>query len=444
MNLFSIITVAVLFVIVMVVFSTEKLDYLTVAIFAALISAATVVFTSDLPISLGDDTYDTYYAAIIAMIEFKPLVFIFGMQIVISVSEKQKIFQYIAIKTIRITKGNDRVLFYVICSITVIMAAVVADVTVAIIFAPLIIRTCRILEIKPAPYLFGMTICINIGSLITPFSSSENIIITDHFTSMGVNTLWFARNLMIFGLILLIVTMVLIDVILLKKEGRVDPLRKNLVQDVLVPTSVIEDNKKFILNLIFLIFVFISFFFTNQAFLVAIIGAILMILINKHKLSEYFKYVEWEVIFFFISLYIIIGCMIANGTIDIITSFLNKILPKNPLAIAIFVLILSSILSGFLANSPTALMFLVIMDGIFLLNDTLPLNPLIIALLIGINIGGNFLPQGAACDVMTLTIATRNKVEGFTFKTLTKYGALFASIHLLSGIIYLVFYFWIT
>ncbi len=425
----------------MVVFSTEKLDYLTVAIFAALFSAGILVFTESVPITIGEISYDSYYAAVVGMIEFKPIIFIFGMQIVIAVAERQKIFQYVAIQTIRLTKGNDRLLFYVICIITVFIAAVVADVTVAILFAPLIIRTCRILEIKSAPYLFGMTICINIGSLITPFSSSENIIIAGHYVqSNNVNTLWFAKNIMGFGLVLLIVTVILLDLILLRKNPRVDVMRKDLVREILVPSSVIDDKKKFVMNSIFLMIVFIAFFFTDQAFLVALIGSIIMILINKEKLADYFKSVEWEVMFFFLSLYIIIGCMIANGTIEIITTFLNRILPNSPLAISIFVLILSSVLSGFLANSPTALMFLAIMDGLVILNPSMPLEPLIISLLIGINVGGNFLPQGAACDVMTLTIATRNKVEGFTFKTLTKNGALFASIHVVLGILYLIFY----
>ncbi|MBN2156008.1 MAG: hypothetical protein JW776_08195 [Candidatus Lokiarchaeota archaeon] len=440
MNLFSIISVAVLFVIVMVVFSTETLDYLTVAIFAALLSAGILIFTEELPITLGEVEFNSYYEAIVGMIEFKPILFIFGMQVVIAVAERQKIFQYIAIKTIRLTKGNDRLLFYVICTITVLLSAVVADVTVAIIFAPLIIRTCRILEIKSAPYLFGMTICINIGSLITPFSSSENIIIAGHFVNESVDTLWFVKNVMGFGFVVLIITMLLLDLFLLKKNQRVDPFRKELVRDILVPSAVIDNKKKFILNSIFIGIVFISFFLTTQAFLVALVGSIFMILINKEKLADYFKTVEWEVMFFFMSLYIIIGCMIANGTIEIITNFLNLILPKSPLAISIFILVLSSLLSGFLANSPTALMFLAITDGLILLNPELPLNPLIIALLIGINMGGNFLPQGAACDVMTLTIATRNKVEGFTFKTLTKNGALFAMIHLICGILYLVLY----
>ncbi|MBN2156750.1 MAG: anion permease [Candidatus Lokiarchaeota archaeon] len=436
MNLFSVIAVAILFTIVMVVFSTETLDYLTVAIFSALLAAGILYYTTDGTVN---------FTSFIGMIEFKPLLFIFGIQIVIAVSERQKIFQYVAIQTIRLTKGNDRTLFYVICIISTLLAAVVADVTVAIIFAPLIIRTCRILEIKPAPYLFGMTICINIGSMITPFSSSENIIIAGHFEEYAVNTIWFVKNVMVFGFIVLIVTMLLLDMLLLKKNVRVDPIRKELVRDILVPSAVIVDKKKFIMNSIFLTIVFISFFVFTDAYLVALVGSILMILLNRQKLVDYFKKVEWEVMFFFASLYIIIGCMIENGTIEVLTDFLNKILPSNPLVVSIFIVLLSSLLSGFLANSPTTLMFLAIIDQLIIFNPSLSLNPnvLIIALLVGINMGGNFLPQGAACDVMTLTIATRNNVEGFSFKTLTKNGALFALIHIICGVVYITFYYFI-
>lgn len=440
MNLVSIIVVTILFVLVMVIFSTEKIDFLAIALFAALISAFILIKTY-VPASgenpIGISTF-------IGMIDFQPLIFIFGMQIVIAVAEEQKIFQYVAIQAIQLTKGNDRVLFYLICLVSTLTAAVVADVTVAIIFAPLIIRTCRILEIQPAPYLFGMTICINIGSLITPFSSAENIIIAGNFANYGVDATWFASNLMIFGLVLLGVTTFLLDRFMLRKNERVNPDRKSLVRDILVPSVIIEEKnkKRFYMNVIFLIVIFAAFFFTPDAYIVALIGSIAMVLANRRKLGEFFKKVEWEVIFFFASLYIIIGVMIKNGTIGIIDNFINTVIPDNILAISIFILIMSSIFSGFLANSPTALMFLAIIDGMIATHPSIAANPnpLIIALLIGINLGGNFLPQGAACDVMTLTIATRNKVKGFNFKTLTKNGAIFAFIHMCMGILFLVFY----
>ena len=53
------------------------------------------------------------------------------------------------------------------------------------------------------------------------------------------------------------------------------------------------------------------------------------------------------------------------------------------------------------------------------------------------NIGGNLIPQGAACDVMTLKIAQNNNVENFSFKRLLKVGATFAIIHIVLSIGYL-------
>ena len=40
--------------------------------------------------------------------------------------------------------------------------------------------------------------------------------------------------------------------------------------------------------------------------------------------------------------------------------------------------------------------------------------PLLIAFITRVNIGGNFLPQGYACDMMTLELATKECVPGLT------------------------------
>ncbi|MBD3351634.1 MAG: hypothetical protein GF364_09130 [Candidatus Lokiarchaeota archaeon] len=441
-NLFSIISVTIIFIIIMIVFSSEKIDYLVIALLGAIIAALILINTKDSPVNLDLNTF-------IGMIEWRPLIFILGMQIIISIAEQKKIFHYIAVKSIQVTKGNDRMLFYVIIIISTLSAAVVADVTVSIIFAPLLIRTCKILEIESAPYLFGMTICINIGSLITPFSSSENIMIAGHFNAYpeyNVDVKWFALNIMLFGFILLFVTLITLDYLMLKKNERANRVRVELVREILLPSMVLDNKKAFNKNLILLVVIFTAFFFTTEAYLVALIGAIVMVLANKEKMEHYFRHIEWNVIFFFASLYIIIGVMVENGTIQIINDFLNTILPDNVLVISIIFLVFSSIISGFLANSPTALIFMAIADAMIAANPIIAANPniLIMALLIGINLGGNFLPQGAACDVMTLTIATKNKVKGFTFKTLTKWGALFALIHMIFGIFYLIVYYFLV
>jgi Na+/H+ antiporter NhaD/arsenite permease-like protein len=72
-----------------------------------------------------------------------------------------------------------------------------------------------------------------------------------------------------------------------------------------------------------------------------------------------------------------------------------------------------------------------------LIDKGFPSVPLFFAFIISINIGGNLIPQGAACDMMTLKIAQNNAVENLNFKRLLKVGATFAVIHVGLSIGYL-------
>lgn len=440
-NLFSIVSVIVIFVIILISFAVERLDFVIISILGAAVAALILVFTYSGPDLITLET-------IIDMIEWKPLFFIFGIQIIIAAAEKRKIFHFIAVQSIQWTKGDARKLFYVMSAISTLTAAIIEDVTVAIIFAPLLIRTCKILEIEPAPYLFAMTITINIGSLITPFSSSQNIIISTHFSDNSgnnINMTWFAENLWILAIILLVITLILLEKFLLRKNKKPEKIRVDLIREILKPNMVLDNKPKAILNVSILIGVIICFFIFSEAYIVALIGAGISLLLNREKLELYYKSIEWNIILFLMSLYVIIGVMIKNGTMDYIDGFINDILPDNILVISLFILIFSSLFSGLLANSPTVLLFLALSDGIIAANPTIAANPnlIIITLIIGINIGGNFLPQGAECDLMTLSIATKNQVNGFNFKSLTKNGAIFALIHVFVSVIFIVAYYYI-
>ncbi len=85
-----------------------------------------------------------------------------------------KVLEYTALKLVHVTKGNNRLFFYIICIFTALTVAFIEDLTLALILAPLIYRTCRILEIPPGTYMMGMTITINIGAILTPISSIKN------------------------------------------------------------------------------------------------------------------------------------------------------------------------------------------------------------------------------------------------------------------------------
>ncbi len=431
-NIFSVVSTFILFITIMVIFSREGMDYVAYALLFALISS---IMTSLI--------HGTTLSEFVSMIEIKPLIFILSLQIIVLIAEKHKIFQWIAVKTLHLTKGNHRAFFYFICTVGTITAAIIADITVAIIFVPLVIRAARILKIEPAPYLFGISITINIGSIITPFSSSENILISSAF---NLTFSWFTSNFIIFVILALIITLVLLDIILLRKMVPPKEEQKQVLLEILDPKLVIISKKKFLLNSIYFTAVVIGFVFISEyAYLVALFGAILISLFNKTEITKSMGRIDWKIIFFFISLFLFIGNMEINGTFHFITNLLEPVLTGGIFWAAILVLIISSLLSGFLANTPTALIFITIFNSIFLKNpgDVVP-NPILIAFLLGINLGGNILPQGAACDIMTLNIAKEHKVEGFTYNTLLRKGGMFALLHIILSIVYIFFYCLVT
>ncbi len=106
----------------------------------------------------------------------------------------------------------------------------------------------------------------------------------------------------------------------------------------------------------------------------------------------------------------------------------------DPILIALIILIAVSLISGFVANTPTALVFIPIIET--LTKEGFPSLPIYFAFIIGINLGGNLIPQGAACDVMTLKIAQDAGVENFNYKRLLKVGATFAIIHIILSLGY--------
>ncbi|MHA1563596.1 MAG: SLC13 family permease, partial [Promethearchaeota archaeon] len=262
-------------------------------------------------------------------------------------------------KSLHITKGNHRRFFYMICTIATLTAAVIADVTVAVIFVPLVIRACRILKIHPAPYLYGITITINIGSILTPFSSSKNILISSEF---GLSFSWFMQNMGLFIIFALISTLVLLDFMVLRKYDPPEEERKQIFLDIMNPKLLISNRKRFIFNAVYVALIILGFMiFHEYSPLIAFFGAILMSILNGIPVTSIIKKIDLKVIFFFIALFLLIGSMELNGTFSLISTGLSVFNLNNIYVVSLGVLLISSLFSGFLASNPTAVLLIIVL-----------------------------------------------------------------------------------
>ena len=425
-NIVIIVISFIFFAFIIISYMIDKLDFVAISLLGSFICAT----ITGIVLRKNIDTF-------IGHVEWEAIIIVLSMSIITKIAEDSNILEFLAVKLFKISKGDQRVFFYLICIITTLLAAMISDVVVVLIIAPVIIRLCHFLKIRAGTYLMGMTICINIGSIITPFSSGENIIISTEF---DLNTLYFVTNYWIFSFILLFLTIFLIDRFILRKEPKIEEIQKHFVMELINSDVMIKNKKMFYINGIGMILTIICFVILPNLYFTAIISAMLLVLVNrgysKKGMSQLLRDIEWEIIFFFISLYVVVGCLTEAGLQEVFT-----IIPFNflsPILLALFLLLIVSGISGAVANTPTALIFNKIIPSLIIIYPSYS-NVFIFAFIIGINLGGNFLVQGAACDMMTLKIARDSGVENLSYKRLAKNGALFAIIHIGLSIIYIIF-----
>ncbi len=431
------------FIIVIIALFREKTDFLAYSILAMLAAGTATYLFSPSSVQLED-----FFQAI----DWTVIFFLISMFTIVAILEDKHIFNEIALRITKKFSTNTRQFFWVICLISTISAAFIEDVSVAVIFIPMIINTSQKMRINPTPILMGMTICINLAATLTPFGSAQNILIADKF---GLTSIWFFVNLGLYFIFTVFITLFLLDKFFLKKhlkeiwdpycdESGVPIPQKYIEEHELIIMENPINSKAFYKNLIALLTFFALLILIPNILFVGLFGMLLFVFINPRlkesgrkqpDISHYLKEVDFKLIFFFICLFVLVYCFKVTGIIGIIEEFINFIAPEHIFLLSIFVLIFTSILSGFLDNVPVTVIFIPIIH--LLVSSGFSATPLLIAFILGINLGGNFLPQGSAADMMTLELSTKYCVDGMNYKRLLKIGGLFALFHIILGVGYL-------
>ncbi len=426
MNVTAIILILVLFAIFMGFYSQNKFDYFPVALIIAVIAIGSMVYF-----------FNVDRIEILGFVNFRTLIFIFAMQIIIHFATRDKVLEYFAIKLIHITKGNNRLLFYLICIFTALFVAFIEDLTLSLILIPLIYRTCRILKIQAGTYMMGMTITINIGAILTPVSSLKNLIIGQEF---GWGFKEYFSNMGILFAISLILTVLFLDIFILRKEEKPTERNKKLLLELGNPALVIVSKKNFIITSIILLITFTCMIIGLEPSIVTVISASLLLIIHfkKTTFTEIQNAIPWKLIIVFAILFILSNSLAYFGFSTLIFTILSKATNNNIYLSIILILMISSILSAFLAGTPVTIILLPIFSQIILISP-IP-NPIIIAFIGGVNMAGNFLPQGSACDLLTLSLAKKYGVKNLNYKRLLKTGAIFSTLHLLIILGYTMIY----
>lgn len=339
----------------------------------------------------------------IAAIDFNTIFLLLGMMIIISTLQIDGFFTLIANRTISYSRTRFRLLSIIVLVTGVASAFLVND-AVVLMFTPVIIHICLSTKIDPTPYLIAEILSSNIGSVMTITGNPQNMLIG---ISSGMSYSHFLIHLLpvsLLGMGLVILTVRFFY----RKEFR---QKGNLS----FPEKATFDIKKPCRSMAVFGLVVLGFFF-GKLFnlsipLVALSGASLIMLIGKAKPSEVIQKVDWVLLLFFASLFIVVAAVEKTGLFSSILQ--AQVLSADLKGLGI-IHGLSLILSQIVSNVPFAIIMLPLLKAA-------GSNMLWMSLASASTLAGNATIIGAMANLIVIESAYK---QGFhiSFTTFFKIG----------------------
>ncbi|MFX0099883.1 MAG: SLC13 family permease, partial [Candidatus Hodarchaeota archaeon] len=240
------------------------------------------------------------------------------------------------------------------------------------------------------------------------------------------------------------ITVILIDLIMIRGKIKIVKERKYTLLKLLTPDIVIEKNKKkhFYFMLFLIGFGLIFIILIPQTAIAGLIFAMVLSIIRKRRLQKLVKEIDWEFLIFNACMFILVGILSNINFIYTLSDVLVSFIKGSGFLAVVLIFIITTLFSGIMSGNTVVLVFLPIVTRLITVGEfKTHAIPMVLALLYGVNIGGNITPNGSLCTLTTLERAKKNNIKDYNYKRLLKYSCIFGSIQVAIAICFLLYFF---
>ncbi len=395
-NSVHVILAVVIFLISYAIIVSEKINRSVVALCGALLMMIVGIV----------ELHDAYTDHI----HWETIFLLLGMMILVGITNKSGIFQYIAVKTAQSANGDPVKILVRLALLTAVGSAFIDNVTTVLLITPIIIAISRILHISSFPFLIMEILVCNIGGAATLVGDPPNIMI-GVAANMSFND--FLLHITPAIVIILAVVIVYLKFFFSKqlhvKEQYIHQLMEIDAREY-IRDMTLAKKSLFVFVLTLLGFVLHQFLNLEPA-LVALSGAALLMLIGvkDSEMEEVFHSVEWVTIFFFAGLFVLVGGLVEVGVIGRVATWMIEVTGGNMTLTSLVLLWGAGIASALVDNIPlVATMIPMVQD----MCVQLALSPVESAslwwsLALGACLGGNGTLIASSANLVVVSIAIR-------------------------------------
>ncbi|WP_181350547.1 ArsB/NhaD family transporter [Thalassobacillus sp. CUG 92003] len=358
----------------------------------------------------------------IGYVDWKTVALLFSMMVLVSITKRTGIFEFIAIRLAQSVQGRPVPLLMVASVFTAVGSAFLDNVTTVLLFVPILLTLVKKLDLPAFPYLLMTIFSSNIGGTATLIGDPPNIMIgqaVEHFSFMS-----FVYHLGPVVVVIFLLTTGLLC-LLFRKQLVYNPekaahLMKMDAKAHLKHTPLLyQSTSVLILTIVgFILHPILHVELTT----VAVSAALFLLLLTDKEVSceKVFEQVEWGTLFFFMGLFMLVGGLEMVGLIDELARGIMWVSGGDLPVTAILMLWSAGILSGIVDNIPFVAALIPVVQE-FQGYGMMDVDPIWWALALGACLGGNGTLIGASANVVVAGLAASYK-EPISFIRFSLYG----------------------
>ena len=328
---------------------------------------------------------------------------IVGTSILVDVSGKSGLFQFLAVKIAKKAKGDPQKLFTSLIILTVLFVSLLTIAPGTLIVVSLGLVLCRTLNLEPKPYMVGIAICANSGALVT-FASGICTLMVGSAAKLPYGHFFIVSTPMA-------IATALVAWLVVKRFYRADlaadpshAADRAAAVAAFDEWAMVPDRRMFWRSAVLLLLTIVGFATAQPLGIgldfVAMAGGAAAILFSGQDPEEAVKKVNWTVIVFFIGLFVMIGTVEHSGLLQKAAGLLSDISAGNVHVATVVLVLFTAVTSGIMDNIPVAATMIPIVAT---MTEALPAAPLWWGLTISANLGGNGTPIGSISGVIALS-----------------------------------------
>jgi Na+/H+ antiporter NhaD/arsenite permease-like protein len=354
-----------------------------------------------------------------------------GMMILVSISRRSGMFQYVAIWSAQKARAHPAGILLLLQLATAVLSALLDNVTTVLLMVPVTLAIARELDVPPYPFLFAEIFASNIGGTATLIGDPPNILIG---SLAGLDFNAFLIHLTPVIVVVMAVQAAMIHA-LWGRSLNSTPERRVLVMGMNPREAILDwillKQALTVLTLVIVGFVLARPLHLEPATIAMAGAAVLMALDNwqhhNEKQSENvhrtFGDVEWITIFFFIGLFIVVHGVEVGGLLALLANKLVAATGGDLANAGYAILWASTFLSAIVDNIPfVATMIPLVKSMAPAFGGADKIEPLWWCLSLGACLGGNGTLIGASANLIVAGLGERNGVP-FRFLTYSLYAA---------------------